>query len=92
MHDGRADLEELAILAVVLEWRAATTDQREVGAGSAAACTPKAEQPSSVSWVYPAAAENFTLFQSAAYLTATSHMSSSPYDVDTLKPAQVGVS
>ena len=50
------------------------------------------KQPSSVTWVYPAAAENFTLFQSAAYLTATSHMSSSPYDVDTLKPPQVGVS
>ena len=53
---------------------------------------PAPKQPSSVTWVYPAAAENFTLFQSAAYLTATSHMSSSPYEVDTLKPPQVGVS
>ena len=87
MHDGRADLEERRVPAEVLVRRSTATQQCEVGA-----CADALKQPSSVTWVYPAAAENFTLFQSAAYLTATSHMSSSPYDVDTLKPPQVGVS
>ena len=73
-------------------WRAATTDHRHVGAGSSRiGGTPKAEHPVGQLSI-ATAAENFTLFQSAAYLTAISHMSSSPYDVDMLKPAQVGVS
>ena len=52
MQDGRANLEQLAILPKVLERRAAATDHRDVAAGPATVKGAWGEvQPSSVSWV-----------------------------------------